>query len=368
MSHLIKSPAVICPRCEQPLRRVQTNAGERLDCARCEGRAVSRSAVLAQLSEEDAVTFERKARSRAVCAGRTRCPQCLVRTNRIQLGDNEDGLQVDACANCALVWLDRGEWAQLSRYDRRSLTKEESQRTEARGILELSRARDELNQETRAPEPAAAYVAGLLGFPVEHRAPQRSAGFVTWAMLAGMVHFTVWHAFEPHLDDILGFKPAEPFRLGGLTLFTSMFLHGGLLHLLGNAYFLWVFGKAVEHSLGSTPFMLLFVAGGLLGSGASWIAHSASNLTLIGASSGISATIVYYALALQGARVKLHLGRAGGWVTVSARAAVVMWLALQIVGAAKELAGFGRVAYTAHLGGAVAGVLAWLWRYRVRSP
>jgi membrane associated rhomboid family serine protease len=111
--------------------------------------------------------------------------------------------------------------------------------------------------------------------------------------------------------------------------------------------------------MGSPRFALLFVAGALFGDLAFWLVHVSTKSSAIGASSGISAAIVYYALTMRGARLSLFQ-RTGRWITLPAYSAVIMWLLVQVAGASKELAGLGRVAYVAHLGGASVGVLAWL--------
>jgi Zn-finger nucleic acid-binding protein len=113
---------------------------------------VGLSTVLAQLSREDALAFACAARSRAVCAGRARCPRCLARSTQIQLGASETALRVDACAKCALVWLDRGAWAQLSRHDQLLLTKQESRRMAARWRLEVSQLGVQRDDETQPPD------------------------------------------------------------------------------------------------------------------------------------------------------------------------------------------------------------------------
>ena len=158
-----------------------------------------------------------------------------------------------------------------------------------------------------------------------------------------------------------GFLPSDPMRAGGLTMITSFFLHGGLLHLIGNLYFLVTFGDNVEDFLGAARFAAVLAGSALAGLVLHTLGDPSSTMPLVGASGGISGLMVLYALRFPQARMGLIWYFR--WVTMPAWVFMLFWLLMQIVGSLATLGpSGGGVAYLAHLGGAVAGFAAyWFW-------
>jgi len=146
-----------------------------------------------------------------------------------------------------------------------------------------------------------------------------------------------------------------------LTLFTSMFLHGGLSHLLGNMLFLYIFGDNVEDAMGHVKYLVFYLLCGMLAG----LSHVFSTLFLgqnllipsLGASGAISAVLAAYMRLFPGKRVYL-------WVflfivPVPAFVAVGLWFVFQLIDGLGMLGGqqAGDVAYAAHIGGFVFGLL-----------
>jgi len=148
----------------------------------------------------------------------------------------------------------------------------------------------------------------------------------------------------------------QPWRL-----LTSVFPHGGMLHLIGNVYFLLILGDNCEDLLGPWKYLQLLVAATIVGG----LAHIAVNLDspipCIGASGGISGVIAYYALCHPEAKVGLLLRFWWHfhWVYIPAGIAFLMWVLLQAGLSWGQVNGFTNVAAMAHLGGAAVGVGAW---------
>ena len=356
--------SVLCPRCQLPLKRARPADSARFDCPQCEGRAVQLEAVLDRLPEHEIERFARLARTRAQPPGRSRCPQCLARSAHLQLGDGDQALRVDACAKCALVWLDRGEWQQLPRDSRLAPSAEQQRSMQARLLIEGEHAKAEAQGISAPPDGARANAIGLMGLHTTNDA-LTTLGPALLSLLLCVALFTVWGWSDRTLNTLLAFTPANPFRLRGMTIITSMFVHAGLMHALFNAYFLWLSGRPVEQTVGSIGLATLFLSGGLLGTAAHWLAHAGSQVGVLGASAGISALLVFHALALPATRVRLYMGQLRRWVTMPIGYALAMWLLGQLAGACMEAARVGRVAHFAHLGGALAGVVGW-WVVRMR--
>ena len=167
-----------------------------------------------------------------------------------------------------------------------------------------------------------------------------------------------------------GLIPAECFRNNGSTFITSMFLHGGIGHLLGNMYFLLIFGDNVEDALGKPLYLLLMLASGLTAG----LLHIAilpnSTLPCVGASGFISGIIAAYAVFFPDVTISLCLRffLYFRWLGIPAWFAFVLWMLLQGLMTLMTFHVEAGVAYGAHLGGALFGLaVGFLLRRRVRS-
>ena len=162
-----------------------------------------------------------------------------------------------------------------------------------------------------------------------------------------------------------------------MTLFTSMFLHGGWAHILGNMLFLWVFGDNLEHHFGRVGFLVFYLATGVLASATHILFNWDSGIPAIGASGAIAGILGAYLLLFPRRRIRTLF--MAGFITVMEIPAIwllVMWMVIQLfsgVGGLVVAGGGGGVAYWAHVGGFIAGaaiVAGWriLRRERVWQP
>ena len=145
----------------------------------------------------------------------------------------------------------------------------------------------------------------------------------------------------------------------GATLITSMFLHGGFLHIGGNMLYLWIFGNNVEDSMGHIRFIVFYLCCGVIASYIHALANAASTVPMIGASGAISGILGAYLLLYPRARV-LTLMMIGLYIrTVEVPAMFVLgfWFLLQFLSALLSADTGGGVAWYAHVGGFVAGML-----------
>ena len=139
-----------------------------------------------------------------------------------------------------------------------------------------------------------------------------------------------------------------------LTLLTSMFMHGGIAHILGNMWFLWIFGDNIENDLGKVRYILFYLVCGLLASLAHVMLHANSEIPSLGASGAISGVMGAYLILHAQRRVTVLLFR---FVTqVPGFVAVGIWIIFQVINSLGVLGGMETgVAYGAHIGGFVAG-------------
>jgi membrane associated rhomboid family serine protease len=143
------------------------------------------------------------------------------------------------------------------------------------------------------------------------------------------------------------------------TLFTSMFLHGGWMHLGGNMLYLWIFGDNLEKVMGAVRFLLFYVACGLAASFAHITFGSGSTVPAVGASGAISGVLGGYLLLFP--RNQVRVLTRGGIMSVPAIVVLGFWIFIQLINGIGSIATTsetgGGVAYMAHVGGFVAGLL-----------
>ncbi len=226
--------------------------------------------------------------------------------------------------------------------------------------------------------------------PIRDDNPQIYTPFVTYGLIA--LNALAWFGLQgfgtdPALGesicrlglipaDLLGTLSAEtmaqpvPCRIDGqsdwITVLSSMFMHGGWMHILGNLWFLWIFGNNVEDAMGSARFAVFYLLCGFAAAAAQVIADPASPIPMVGASGAIGGVMGAYIVLYP--RVHVHLfiflGVIFTTLAVPAVAMLGYWLLIQIIGGVTSLgAEGGGVAFWAHLGGFVAGmVLVFLFK------
>ena len=216
--------------------------------------------------------------------------------------------------------------------------------------------------------------------PLKDDIPTRRTPVVTIALIA--INVIVYFAFEQGLlglGDVgnervidFGAIPSEITDPGShatpgdqpsfvITIFTSMFLHGSLLHLGGNMLFLWIFGNNIEDSMGRLRFVAFHLLGGLAALGLQVATDPNSMVPTIGASGAIAAVLGAYARLYPRARVVtlVFIVIIFTVVTLPALLVLGLWFLLQLLPAFSEpiTGAGGGVAYFAHIGGFLFGVL-----------
>jgi membrane associated rhomboid family serine protease len=145
-----------------------------------------------------------------------------------------------------------------------------------------------------------------------------------------------------------------------LTIFTAMFMHGGVLHIAGNMLFLWIFGNNVEDAMGKAKFIGFYLLGGVIAAIAQYLAGPNAAVPTLGASGAIAAVLGGYALLYPRARVVTLIFIIIFVTVVELPALVVLgaWFVFQLIDASSQpFGGGGGVAYFAHIGGFLFGLL-----------
>jgi len=175
--------------------------------------------------------------------------------------------------------------------------------------------------------------------------------------------FEQWGAVPADITRAL--ETGDYFGPAILGMFTSMFLHGGWLHILGNMLFLWIFGNNVEDRMGRIPFLLFYLVGGIAAALTQVVIDPQSGVPLVGASGAIAAALGAYIVLFPGARILslVFLGFFYQLLEVPAIVILGFWFVLQLISGAGSLGGDtaqGGVAFFAHVGGFALGVVVGL--------
>lgn len=197
--------------------------------------------------------------------------------------------------------------------------------------------------------------------------PIVTVGLIAINVLVFLYQATLGQAELQGFVEMWGVVPTEVLAGRGLvTLLTSMFVHGGWFHVGSNMLFLWIFGDNVEVLLGHIGYLVFYLLGGMAASGAQILTNPNSAVPSVGASGAIAAVLGAYVLAFPAARVRilLFLGFFITTTRITAALFVGVWALTQFLNGVAALgvqtAQTGGVAYWAHIGGLVFGVLVGL--------
>lgn len=219
--------------------------------------------------------------------------------------------------------------------------------------------------------------------PLRDLTPRQRTPFVAWSLVIANVAIFVYQYFvldtRQAQEVFLASFAAVPADIGAavlgqealagglLPLITSMFLHGGFMHLLGNMWFLWIFGDNIEDELGHVKFLLFYLTCGVLATLAHFAAEPSSTVPLVGASGAIAGVMGAYLVRFPRSRVTVLLPLIIIWTTVQLPAFVMLlyWFTIQLLNGAADASG-GGVAWWAHVGGFAIGAMLALYLNRGR--
>lgn len=201
--------------------------------------------------------------------------------------------------------------------------------------------------------------------PIRDHNPSRQRPVVTWALITlNIFVFAMYYPMmsEPAIASFFDNWAMIPAKISAgnhyHTAFTSMFLHGGIMHLAGNMLFLWIFGDNVEDAMGPIPFLIFYLVCGLGAAALHVWFNPSSGLPMVGASGAIAGVLGAYLLLYPKARVDVALiliiivrmFTFPAWIVLS------VWMILQVVSGLLTSTTGGGIAYWAHIGGFIAGV------------
>ncbi len=210
--------------------------------------------------------------------------------------------------------------------------------------------------------------------PFKDENPTERFPFVTVALIVfNCIIYLYELSLGPGINEFFykyGAIPAEVVKLHSpYRLVSSMFLHGGLLHLAGNMLYLWIFGNNIEDRLGHLRFAVFYLVSGVVAAYGHALSAPGSEVPMVGASGAISAILGAYMLLYPKARVHtlIFFGFFVQVIRVPAVIIIGFWIVIQVLNAllVKATGGGSPVAWFAHIGGFLFGLLSikiWLPR------
>jgi membrane associated rhomboid family serine protease/ribosomal protein L37AE/L43A len=371
-----------CPTCKQTLEKKQSDFGIFWVCETCKSRLVT-LAILRRTVEPSFFNGLWRELRGAEKAESFACPLCSHAMNQLQRGGAPDPQLFRACQACGVVWMGPAERAALPLQTTPEPFKpppeppKEQLPSEAQKLLALHEVELIAERRRRQDQFDASHLPfwqkflAALGFPIEDD-PNAQYSFpwftviVTLITTAFSIRCFFFTDFIRTVDN-LGFIPDQFGRYSGATFLTSFFVHGGWMHLIGNMYFLFVFGRCVEDKIGAPGIFLLLLSATLGSCLFTLFFQPGSDIPHIGASGGVAGVLLFYGFAFPNKKLVFSMAvymLSVYLVRLPAFAVLALWVMAQIFGAFFEKAGMSTVSYSGHLGGLLTGLVFWLlWRW-----
>jgi membrane associated rhomboid family serine protease len=212
-------------------------------------------------------------------------------------------------------------------------------------------------------------------FPIRDTQPSYSKPIVTVLLIViNILIFLFEFSLDPYSQNALIFTYGlVPDHFRWMNVFTSMFMHGGWMHVLGNMWYLWIFGDNVEDRMGHVRFLVFYLLCGIVASLGQIVMNPQSTLPQIGASGAIAGVMGAYFVLYPQSRVLTLVTLIIIWEVIELPAIVLLgfWFLMQLVSAGSVAVtasthGSGGVAFMAHVAGFVAGVIG-VFAFRKRE-
>ena len=247
-------------------------------------------------------------------------------------------IEIDACSECHGVWLDNDE---LDKVIHSPLIR--------KSLLELNKP---LSKKTW-------FFQILSQMPVEYNLEVKSTPWVVYCLL--VLNFSIFASYYSGLmpefyayDNFALFSDRVTAGSQLWSLVTHMYMHGGLMHIIGNMYFLYVIGDNLEDVLGKGRFLALYTVCGFCAAAVQIISEPGSSIPMVGASGAIAGLFGMYLVWFRHASLSLMI--VVYQKKVSPMVFFLVWLAINFIGVWTSQAQGGGVAYWAHIGGFFAGL------------
>ncbi|GAB4163111.1 MAG: rhomboid family intramembrane serine protease [Candidatus Dojkabacteria bacterium] len=216
-------------------------------------------------------------------------------------------------------------------------------------------------------------------FPLSDSHKTGKIPFITWGIIAANIAVFLYQLSLSNLDQFIGEYALTPALVNWsnitalLPFLTSMFMHGGFMHIISNMWFLAVFGDNTEARLGTTGYLLFYLVGGIVASLTQYFFSLGSMIPMLGASGAVAAVLGFYLIQFPGSQIRtlvFYYSRISIY-NVGAQTMIGLWALTQLLNSIGSIGAVasGGVAWFAHLGGFIFGVaVGLLLKKRVNPP
>ncbi|MEQ1724244.1 MAG: rhomboid family intramembrane serine protease [Pseudobdellovibrio sp.] len=346
-----------CPHCNITLQLNKSDGIFKYYCFKCYGILSHIQSIKKSMSVDARKKFNAEVLNSS--QSKISCTYCNEKLKLIQLPNIE--VQIDYCTHCSTAWFDKSE---LPTAEQTHSPVSKTSDSKSRWYL-YGKALIEIKYQTPQYEVNYAqfsenkfkYVIAALGFPTElEKDDFLLLPLFTWSlMIAIFIISAIGFKNINWFVDNLSFSTEATGISYLYRMISSFFVHANYIHLLGNLYFLWVFGDDIEDYLGEHKYILLLLSSAILGCLVFNLFHN-QGPPLIGASGGISGLIGFYIMKFPKKRFLVR-GRYGV-LNVSSIAFGAFFIFTQLIYAfIFETSGHSNVAFSGHVGGFLAGVM-----------
>lgn len=349
-----------CPRCRARLTPIEHQGCHAATCVGCRGLFTSRAELAPILGPALGVLDRAQVLRLPPLLSPTCARGCGPLHTRVVPSEGR-AVEIDECDSCGGLWFDRGELDAIRRAGQRQVTHPRTVRAQAHAA-----ATDEAHREVARAVGAErgdgllAYLFQLFtGLPIEGENRLFRRPILTWALALACV--AVFALQARHGRPLVLAHALVPGTVSGVLEFLrqglgSMFLHASVPHLVGNLYFLWVFGDNVEDRVGAVWFVPIYLLCGWAAGAAQYLSDPTSMVPVVGASGAIGGMLGAYAVFFPDVRIRVAPSPLTLFHRLSVPTLVYLpfWFLWQVLAIAL---GDGQpVAYWAHAGGFLAGV------------
>lgn len=359
---------MICPRCDKPLNKNKRDFGLVFECSECSGKSISLP-VLKKFIDEKYINEIWQKKQIQNLADALFCPSCNENMHCNIINEDENQTVIDICSKCLLIWFDKDELRVLPK-KKEEVAKNEQISEKAQKALNSFIIEKELNivrqkrkiNESFGRVPPSSIFHYLL--PLKEYNYHKLVNFPIITYLLSALLLFIYFVNQNELNEVIaefGFISNDAFKNGGITILSSFFLHANFSHLLGNLYFLLVFGDNVEDIMSKLRYSIIIITSSISGILLHLFINFDASRPVVGASAGISGIICYYALRFPNVKigdgfffVKLY------WFRLPAIVYVGFWFAFQLFGLIMSKIGLiSNISFSGHIGGALCGILFW---------
>lgn len=371
-----------CPRCNLSLKTKTAKNVLLYQCPNCFGESYTAGA-LKRLVEPKVIRILFGQATPDKQNEYTDCPVChnhMMTIANTEVNDPE----LDLCHRCQLVWFDQGELqevklnhrpddlakksispeasAAVKEFERKSAI-DQKRAKQIQSIGKALNARIRINaldsNSTHIPENIHKVLLAILGMPIEKDQDFfRVKPILTWGLILIATFISLLAFKDELLLKQLSFDPTTSVwgqLRGSLTYF---FVHANYFHLIGNLYFLWIFGDNVEDDLGKSNYLMLLGIGTFVSAWCYGLIMDGEQI-LIGASGGIASVIAYYMVRFP--YRKFIVFYFFSWIPLPAWLLVSFFLLKDFLGVFSQVSHSTNVSHISHLGGAAVGLIAGFW-------